>query len=291
MRFTILFFLLVFPSFVFSETKEVQIDGPTYKLNGLLTISENNPKKNIVLLVHGILGHQKMEIIDNAKTILHENNIDSLSINLSYGIPLRENGFFPCDKDHKHNESISIKEISYWHKFLINNNYKNIYLLGHSRGALNITQYYLQMNRPDIKGVFLIAPTSKNVNDYIKIYKEIYSVNLEIKMSEMLDRIKKKKEGYTKINFFHCEEAMVHDNTFLSYYQDNGKNLIDLLKTMPIPVFVFTASEDSIANLTFDKVKQLNHKTVKLTMIEGSGHMFRDLYLEEVMDTVLEIIQ
>ena len=69
MRFTILFFLLVFPSFVFSETKEVQIDGPTYKLNGLLTISENNPKKNIVLLVHGILGHQKMEIIDNAKTI------------------------------------------------------------------------------------------------------------------------------------------------------------------------------------------------------------------------------
>ena len=102
---------------------------------------------------------------------------------------------------------------------------------------------------------------------------------------------KKKKEGYTKINFFHCEQAMVHDNTFLSYYQDNGKNLIDLLKKMSIPVFVFTASEDNIANLTFNKVKQLNHKTVKLTMIEGSGHMFRDLYLEEVMDTVLEIIQ
>ncbi|MEC9205619.1 MAG: hypothetical protein VYE31_00280 [Pseudomonadota bacterium] len=290
MRTKIFFLLLIFSSISFSETKQVQINESGHKLNGLLTIAENNSKKNVVLLVHGILGHQKMEIIENLKTLLYENNIDSLSINLSYGIKERENSFFECDQKHNHDEKTSLQEIYKWHKFLIKNKYQNIYLLGHSRGALNIAQYYSSNNELRSENLFLLAPPSKNKNDHIKLFKNRHNIDLETELLKMSNRMSEGKEVYTKINFFHCKDSVVHDKTFLSYYQ-NKINLIGALHKIDIPIYIFTASEDNIANLTFSKVTKLDKENIELIQIDGSGHMFRDLYLEEVMDTVLEVIR
>ena len=313
MRFIIFFLSLIFSSFIYSETNQVQIEGAVHKLNGLLTATENNPNKNIVLLVHGILGHQEMEIISNIRSILSENNIDSLSVNLSYGVGARGNSFFPCNRKHKHNEKSSIDEISQWYNYLLSKDYSNIYLLGHSRGALNVAQSFTHHNPVlSVKGVFLLAPPSMNTNDYFQLYKDSYGINLKTKMSEMKNRIKNGSEDYSEISFFHCQKAIVHDVTFLSYYEHttpkslkirmlgftySTKNtfysypdLLDSLRYIKDFTFIFTASEDSISNFTYNKIKNSNKKNVELIMIDGSGHMFRDLYLEEVMDTVLEFI-
>jgi hypothetical protein len=89
MKNLILILTILLPLDAISESQIIILQNEkSQKLHGVLD-SHNDRRKNVVLLVHGTRGHQKMEIIDSIKSILSENQIDSLSINLSYGEELR----------------------------------------------------------------------------------------------------------------------------------------------------------------------------------------------------------
>ena len=76
--------------------KKVQIENNIGKrLNGFHYT--NAKSKSIALILHGTRGHQNLELITSLGSALLENNIDSLSVNLSYGIDNRANDFLPCD--------------------------------------------------------------------------------------------------------------------------------------------------------------------------------------------------
>ena len=68
-------------------------------------------------------------------------------MNLSYGITNRNDDFLPCDIIHDHLNSKSLSEIRLWFDFIKQKNkYKKIILLGHSRGGLNMAQFYSSLS-------------------------------------------------------------------------------------------------------------------------------------------------
>lgn len=301
MKNLILILITLLPLDAISESEVITLQNEKFqKLHGVLD-SHNDRGKDVILLVHGTRGHQKMEIIDSIKSILSENQIDSLSINLSYGEELRENSFFSCDKSHRHLESSSIDELLKWYKYLRTQKYSNVYLLGHSRGGLNVLQLSEIISHNDIghvKGLFLLAPVSDTLDDYILEY-ETKGVDLKSKINEMIDRVKTNNNKLNTIDFLYCDNSSVSDSSFLSYYYltDNpqshpyGIDLVTLLNRTNFKTYIFTGSSDELVPLTHNRVKQVKHNNVTSFLIEDSGHFFRDLYIDDVMEVVLDIIK
>ncbi|MEK9793590.1 MAG: hypothetical protein VW416_02930, partial [Gammaproteobacteria bacterium] len=98
-----------------------------------------------------------MEIIKSLSQKIFDYGHSSLSINLSYDIDNRASEFLSCDRVHTHNEHTSIDEIVSWYRYLENQDYKNIYFIGHSRGAFNVIQAMAIINNNNIKA-YLLAP-------------------------------------------------------------------------------------------------------------------------------------
>ena len=290
-------FLVLFSTYGSSEPVEIKYNSIT--LNGFYS-SQSEKSKSIAIILHGTRGHQNLELITSLRDSLLDNGLDSLTINLSYGINNRVNDFLPCDIEHKHKQSNSQSEIKLWYEHIKKIGYEKIYLIGHSRGGLDIINFYENINfkyQKSIDSIFLLAPISETWKSSVDRYKEDYNINI----NDLVHQETKK----LKINFLGCEDATVYSDSFLDYYligsesrffnseatrfSDSGLNL-HLLNTSG-KVYVITASEDTVVSNTHMIVKDIiirNKKNIKLYQVDGADHFFRDFYFDDLMQIIIE---
>ena len=108
-------------------------------------------------------------------------------------------------------------------------------------------------------------------------------------ISEVLN---KDKDAVMTIDFMNCPNANVKVSSFLSYYNlSSHEEMTQILKNVVINTYIFTASEDSFAPKTHSKISNINNTYVKLMKIDGSDHFFRDLYLDEVIENLTDLIE
>ena len=274
MKNTLLTILILFSSYALSDTVQQN------KLNAFY-LTQDNKTESIALLLHGTRGHQNLELISSLRESLLDIGIDSLSINLSYGIEDRNNDFLPCDIHHQHTVKDSLDEIKLWYKFISNKGYTKLYLIGHSRGALDILNFYLNerddLMNPDI--IFLLAPIIDSDYDHKINYQANHNIDIEsINIKDNLS-----------INFLGCEKALVSGKTFKSYYYNpETKSLTEALESSSIQIRVITGSEDTITPNTHQAVQDLVsvNKNIRLFQIEDSDHFFRDFYFDDLMEII-----
>ena len=289
-------FLVLFSTYSLSGPLELK--HKSISLNGIYS-SIPEKSKSIALILHGTRGHQNLEIITMLRDSLLENGVDSLTINLSYGINNRTNDFLSCDIEHKHKQSNSQDEIKLWYEYIKKIGYEKIYLIGHSRGGLDIINFHESLdskNQNSINSIFLLAPISETWESSLDRYKKKYNIDI-------WDLVKSKTEKL-KISFLGCEDATVHRDTFLDYYlvggdahffasdatrfADHGLNLH--LANTSGKVHVITASEDTITPNTHKIVKDIAARktNIELYQVEGSDHFFRDFYFDDLMEIVMD---
>ena len=274
MKITLLTVLILFSSYALSDTVQQN------KLNAFY-LTQDNKTESIALLLHGTRGHQNLELISSLRESLLDIGIDSLSINLSYGVEDRNNDFLPCDIHHQHTVKDSLDEIKLWYKFISNKGYTKLYLIGHSRGALDILNFYLNerddLMNPDI--IFLLAPIIDSDYDHKINYQANHNIDIEsINIKDNLS-----------INFLGCEKALVSGKTFKSYYYNpETKSLTEALESSSIQIRVITGSEDTITPNTHQAVQDLVsvNKNIRLFQIEDSDHFFRDFYFDDLMEII-----
>ena len=278
--------LLLFSSYSFSETVTLHMLNGTYSTG----VSKS---KSVAIILHGTRGHQNLEIVASLRDSLLENGIDSLTINLSYGIKNRVNDFLTCDMEHKHRLEDSLKEIELWYDYLENIGYQKIHLIGHSRGSLDILNFYELLSdekNANIGNIFLLAPISVIWKDIKKKYKNKFGIVMDMLISQPNYKL--------KIDFLGCENAVVHSKSFLSYYRYGSSDISNnalkyfLLKNTG-RVYVVTASEDDIARGTHEMVNSISKKknNIELHMIDGADHFFRDFYFEDLTEFILDKIE
>ena len=274
MKNILLTILIFFSSYVLSDTVQQN------KLNAFYS-TQDNKSESIALLLHGTRGHKNLELISSLRESLLDIGVDSLSINLSYGIANRNNDFLPCDIHHQHTVKDSLDEIKLWYNFINRKGYAKLYLVGHSRGALDILNFYLNerndLLNPDI--IFLLAPIIDSDYDH-KIY---YQTNHDIDIESI------NIEDDLRINFLGCEKALVKGKTFKSYYYNpESKSLSEALESSSIQIRVITGSEDKITPNTHQAVQDLlsENKNIRLFQIDGSDHFFRDFYFDDLMEII-----
>ena len=278
----------------------VEIMDKSILLNGYhSTTSEKS--ESIAIILHGTRGHQNLELISSLRESLLDNEIDSLTINLSYKTNNRINDFLPCDIEHQHKQSDSQHEIRLWYEYILKKGYKKIYLIGHSRGGLDMINFYENLtpkNKGFINTIFLLAPISDTWKSSVNRYKEDFNVDI--------NNILKTETHKLKINFLGCDDAIVYSDSFLDYYligdDDSFFNSISTKKASKSlnlhlintsgKVYVLIASEDNIAKNTHLIVKPISErkKNIELKVIDGADHFFRDFYFDDLLEIVVEEI-
>ncbi|MFP4611748.1 MAG: alpha/beta hydrolase [Thiohalophilus sp.] len=277
-----------------AQAKQVQLEHEDLTVNAeLVTADGSDLDDGVVLMVHGTLAHGQMEIMKGLQNVFKEYGINSLSINLSLGQDDRT-GMYDCDSTHRHKHTDALAEIDLWLNWLKDQGADNITLLGHSRGGNQAAWFAAENDDPQLRRVTLIAPQMWDIDYERKNYQERYDTELQ----PVFDKAKKLVEqgkGDTLLketDFIYCEDTTVSAESFVSYYKDDErKDTPGLLKQIDKPVLVIAGTEDSVVKGLEKRVEPLaDGEKVKLEVIDGANHMFRDLYLYDIADQVQALI-
>src|SRR3546814_10460853 len=92
-----------------------------------------------MVLVHGTLAHNRMEIMQMLQETLGERGISTLAVTLSMGVSDRR-GMYDCAVPHRHSNAMAAAEIGAWIDWAVKQGAAKIGLLGHSRGDRKSTR-------------------------------------------------------------------------------------------------------------------------------------------------------
>jgi len=255
---------------------KVTIESGSYTLNGdIVPVGGQQLNGRVVLIVHGTLGHKDMELIEALQSVFMESGQASLAINLSLNIDDRE-GFYPCDALHTHKFDDAVDEIEAWIRWLTEQGARQIVLLGHSRGANQVVKHVLQGVR-SAQMAILLAPSVTDAIANADVLQTIDSASTDDTL-----------EG---IDFLHCKNTNVLASTYLSYYGPAADNdTIVLLQTVTVPTLVLSGSQDEVVPNLATRMSEIENPLVTHIEISGAGHFFRDLFMYDVVDSVIEFM-
>jgi pimeloyl-ACP methyl ester carboxylesterase len=285
--------MLLLTSAIAVDAKEViqQFNGLT--LNANLELAEDSGEfpDDVVLIVHGLMGHNRMEIIDTAQQALLDNGRNSLAINLSLGVDNRK-GFLVCDTPHRHLQDNAVSEISAWVAWLRERDVKEIVLLSHSRGANESMIYAATQLDTEITHLVMLAP---GVDDSKQHFENRYGKTFD----QTLERMKKEQDAgrgdqlVKNVDFWSCPKATVTPDSFVSYYGENSRfrKFETYIPKIKIPLLVVNAGADELVpNIEANLAKFVDGVRLRLVTIEGSGHFFLDFNIEEAVEAIIEYL-
>ncbi len=260
----------------------------------LETASEEWQQTPVLLITHGTLAHNGMEIITTMQERFAEAGYSSLAINLSLAQDKRS-GMYDCASEHRHRHSNAILEIDLWEKWLRSQGVQRIVLIGHSRGGNQTAWYAAEQGGATLQGAILVAPQTW---DYAQVQAEFASkaghpLDEMLTVAEQMIADDKGDEFMPTTHFVYCADAKVTANSFADYYRDEPRmDTPSLVEQIPVPVLVFAGSEDTVVPGLAEKMEPLAEADkAQFVVIDGADHFFRDLYMDDLVDEAVSFIE
>jgi pimeloyl-ACP methyl ester carboxylesterase len=274
--------------------EEVKLQHGDLTLNANLEkVGDNWPEGPVILITHGTLAHNAMEIIEALQGLFAENGYSTLAMNLSLGLTDRH-GMYDCATPHTHKNTDALDEIGLWLEWLKKEGARKVVLLGHSRGGNQVAWFAAEHDDPAVTAVVLIAPLTWNEAYAAKDYERRYGKPLAPVLNEARKRAASgQAEAWLEhTDFLYCKDTRVSPQAFLSYYApDPHLDAPYLFPSIKKPVLVFAGTEDQVVKDLAERLAPLAEaETIRLQAVDGADHMFRDLYAEELVEAVAEFL-
>ena len=272
---------------------EVTIEHEGLTLNANLDMAEGKSfQDGIVLILHAFLQHNKAEFVQSAQQALTENEQSSLAINLSLGIDNRH-GFHYCTQPHRHIQDNAVAELSAWVAWLRSKGADRITLLSHSRGANQVMVYASENIDPEVKALVLLGPASGGTAPGKAAYMDRYGIDIEKVISFAQKQVTLGKgDELMKIDWLTCPQADTTPKSFLSYWaNDKFNDFKSGITRVKVPTLLIVGSQDERQpNSAEILASVVDNQRTQLTIIEGAGHFFRDLNMDEAIEAAVEFI-
>ncbi len=278
-----------------AETVQITIadpaNGKNLRANGNLQLADDKTiRDGIVLITHGTLAHNRMEVIRTMQDLLAERGFSTLAITLTLGIDDRK-GMYDCAVPHRHQHQDAIYEIGAWIDWLKKQGAGPIALMGHSRGG-NQTAWYASMHDSDpaITRIILLAPQIWSARKQARGYEKRYKTPLApiLKRAQQLVQEGKGNTMLEDTGFIYCPGATVSAASFASYYTpDKRMDTPSLLPAISKPVLVIAGSEDQVVKGLIDEMKPYaDRENVTFVTIDGADHYFLNFFAEDAADAI-----
>lgn len=269
-----------------AQAEEIKLDHQSLTLNARLALAAGKKLQDgVALMLHGTLAHNGMEIITGLQDRLQAQGINTLAINLSLGVDDRH-GAYDCTVPSRHRHTDALLELAAWTRWLEGQGVKKIDFIGHSRGGNQVAWFAAEQAPATLGRVVLIAPQTWSPGDQASNYQKRYDQSLP----DLLARIRLADPDAIlgAVNFLYCANSRVQAASFTDYYRDEPRfDTPRLLGKIAAPVLVVAADQDSVVPGLLEKVRpQAAAGKIKLQVLDGADHFFRDLYADDLADAV-----
>ncbi len=274
-----------------SERVEIERDGLT--LFGFLE-AVAPVEDGIVLMLHGTLAHGQMEVMDGVQRLLTEQGVNSLAVNLSYGIDRRE-GMFGCDQPIRHGLEDHFGELDAWLGWLSDAGYESVHLFGHSRGGNQMARYWSERSPAAVQSLLLLAPSTFDPERAADNYARISTLALQVRLdqAEELLRMGQPETLIEDARFLYCESLSVTPQAFLGYYRiESDHDTPTVINENGIPTLVMIGSEDDVVPELPARMAALGDSPMRTTVtIDGADHFFRDFFADDVVEAMMDFLR
>jgi pimeloyl-ACP methyl ester carboxylesterase len=273
------------------RAQEVRIEHQGLDVLGNLDIAPGKSLKadGVVLLLHGTLAHNRMEIMSALQELLHERGINSLAITLGLGMNERR-GLFDCTIEQDHRNEDAVEEIKSWVKWLKEKGAASITLAGHDRGGNQVAIYAAKEPDKAVRRLVLMAPLADTASSLEAEFTQRFHLPLQPVLAEAEKLVAEDQFNtlMTDVPFLSCDRAKVTAGAFVNYYGPN-QNLYtpSLIPNIKLPTLVAVGDLDPLANELLPAIQGIpDAKSIRLVTIPGADHFFRDQAAEELADTI-----
>ncbi|MFN3786437.1 MAG: alpha/beta hydrolase [Thiothrix sp.] len=285
---------VLFSAFVTVQAAEVTVNQRDITLRAEFTLADGKTiQDGVIVLLHGTLAHNKMEIMQALLEQFKAKGYNTLSVNLSYGLDKRPSDMLDCSIAHKHSHADAVAEVDTWLNWLKAQGASKVVLLGHSLGGNQVALYAAEKDSDLLEKVVAIAPATYDAD---KVAKE-FAENNDKPLADVLAEAQKLVDagkGDTLITlprFIYCENAKASANAILGYYKpDERFDTPTLLPKINKPTLVVVGSADEVVADLPAKLAGVKHDGLSVVTIDGADHFFRDLYMDELVDSVTAFV-
>jgi pimeloyl-ACP methyl ester carboxylesterase len=277
----------------FAEDVKTRHRGLTLNAN-LEMASGKGLEDGVILIAHGLLAHNRMELIGSLQTLLKERGLSTLAINFALGVDDRR-GFFDCGRLHTHRWADALDEIDAWIGWLKMQGATEIVLLGHSQGGSQIALYAVERNDPSVGAVVLLAPATFDVEQVAARYSQRYGTDLAPVLERAQEMLRSGRgEGrLDRMGFLSCDNATATAASVVGWYAPSPlRHTPNLLRGMPHRTLVVAAGADAVVPDLIEQVRPMDGQgEVAFRVIDGADHFFLDLYADEAADAIAAWLQ
>lgn len=278
-----------------ASAREVTLRHAGLTLNATLELAEGkSPGDGVVLMVHGTMQHADFSTIREIRTMLRAKGYSTLAINLGLDLDQRR-GMFDCERPSTHRFGDALDEIGAWLEWLQANGAQRVVLFGFSRGGQQAAWFSAERGHPAIGSLVLLAPINPMESAQPARYEAQFGAKLApaLERARALVRAGKGQTRMEKVPFLLCPAATVTADSFVSYYAPGPElEMPALLKRVKKPALVVVAGGDQIVR-DLDKLiaPLVDGKRLRMAVVPGSDHFFRDLYGEDAMDEIVKFLR
>ncbi|OQX10912.1 MAG: alpha/beta hydrolase [Thiothrix lacustris] len=276
------------------QAEEVTVKQGELELRADLNLAEGKTAKDgVILLLHGTLAHNKMEIMQSLSDLLKEKGYNTLNVNLSYALDKRPSEMLDCTLEHKHQHEDAVAELDTWMNWLKAQGAGKVAVLGHSRGGNQVAWYAAEKDSELLEKVIAVAPAAWDAAESAKEYAERYKKPLAGIMTEAT-QLAGEGKGATIMalpGFVYCENAKAAADSVVSYYNDDErKNTPSLLPKIKKPMLIVMGSADEVVADLPAKLENVKQDNLTVETVDGADHFFMDLYADELADKVATFV-
>lgn len=251
------------------------------------------PEDGVVLMLHGTLAHGRMEVMTAVQDLLAEQHgLNTLSINLSFGIDQRE-GMFDCDAPVTHGPEEHMDELAAWQDWLAEQGYGPVTLMGHSRGGNQIARYLTEREPDNVAGLTLLAPATFDAEETAAEFHEQTGTSLDEALAAARERADADNGMLQDHRFLYCEALEVAPQAFIGYYEPGSQHdtpgVIDGIAT-PTQVIIGEADE-TVPDLPERMAAVEGDDAIRVDTVPGADHFFRDFFADDAADLIAEFVR
>ena len=260
--------------------KSVEITYP----NGLV-ISANylssDQAKPVVLLLHGFLQTADFFTVQRLTEYLSSEGYPVLAPTLSLGINKRTKSL-SCDAIQNHRMQDDLKEIDFWVDWLAKKGHRQLILIGHSYGSLQLLVYMTKYHKHNIDIKKVIGTSLVDIDHTVGEKLNHFQVEKAKAM------IAQKDNSLGTFQVSYCKKYTAPSDAFLSYADWGGKKIMGLLRKIHTPLYIILGSKDERMSRNWPDILRKAHS--KVIIIKGANHFFDAQFEFDLADTVLSTI-
>jgi pimeloyl-ACP methyl ester carboxylesterase len=259
-------------------------------LNGNLELAEGKALDDgVILIAHGLLAHNRMELIAALQRGFKAHGLSTLAINFALGVDDRH-GMFDCGRLHAHRPADALDEIDAWIGWLKTQGATDITLLGHSQGGAQVALYAAERRDPAVGAVVMLAPATFDPERVAAAYEQRFGTPLAplLARAEELLRSGRGETPIDQIGFLSCANATATASSIVGWYAPSPlRNTPTLLPRVKQRALVVAAGADEVVpDLTLQLGRLGTQRNLTVDVLDGADHFFRDLYAEDAVDAI-----